>query len=228
YNDLYIRSTVAVDSFSVRVTVNSSNCIYDITDKLTGVTATKVDHYTWDIYSTSDFDTLEAGGSLIKICRVEEGHKDGCGGTPHLVTMGFALSTPKMWDTLGTEHFVALDVTSSQARCGVAILPCGDCMGSPPRKQSDEPNLPKEFALHQNYPNPFNPTTTISFDLPIATDYKLIIYNVLGQEVKSFAGHGQAGTVNVDWDANDYSSGLYFYKLEAGDFTDKKKMLLIK
>ena len=88
--------------------------------------------------------------------------------------------------------------------------------------------LPTEFALHQNYPNPFNPITTISFALPVATDYELAIYNVMGQEVVTFSGHSEPGIVKVDWDASDYASGVYLYKLTAGNFTDTKKMVLLK
>jgi len=88
--------------------------------------------------------------------------------------------------------------------------------------------LPTEFALHQNFPNPFNPITTISFSLPVAADYDLVIYNVMGQEVASFSGRSEPGIVKVDWDASNYASGVYLYKLTAGNFADTKKMVLLK
>lgn len=88
--------------------------------------------------------------------------------------------------------------------------------------------IPTEFALHQNFPNPFNPITTISFALPVATDYDLVIYNVMGQEVATFTGHSEPGIVKVDWDAPNYASGVYLYKLTAGNFTATKKMVLLK
>ncbi|MBK7140452.1 MAG: right-handed parallel beta-helix repeat-containing protein [bacterium] len=88
--------------------------------------------------------------------------------------------------------------------------------------------LPTAFALSQNYPNPFNPTTSIELALPVASEYTLTIYNVLGQEVKSFSGFAEAGFVRVDWDATDQSSGIYLYKVTAGRFEDTKKMVLIK
>jgi len=93
-----------------------------------------------------------------------------------------------------------------------------------------EVELPTEFALNQNYPNPFNPKTVISFALPTTSDYTLTIYNVTGQKVTEFAGSAQAGTVEVDVDATNYSSGVYFYKLIAdnGKFTQTKKMVLVK
>ncbi|MEA3296408.1 MAG: T9SS type A sorting domain-containing protein [candidate division Zixibacteria bacterium] len=87
---------------------------------------------------------------------------------------------------------------------------------------------PNNFALNQNYPNPFNPTTTISFTLPVASDYTLTIYNVSGQTVTTLSGTEQAGTVVREWDAGDLASGIYFYKLQADNFTDTKKMVLLK
>jgi hypothetical protein len=93
-----------------------------------------------------------------------------------------------------------------------------------------EVELPTEFALNQNYPNPFNPKTRISFNLPTASDYTLTIYNITGQKVTEFAGSAEAGVVEMDVDASNLSSGVYFYKLIAnkGKFTDTRKMVLVK
>lgn len=88
-------------------------------------------------------------------------------------------------------------------------------------------SLPTSFALSQNVPNPFNPTTKLGFALPNQTDWTLNIYNVAGQLVKSFSGNG-VGNVSVEWDASSASSGVYFYKLNAGSFSDTKKMVLMK
>ena len=89
-------------------------------------------------------------------------------------------------------------------------------------------NLPATFGLQQNYPNPFNPETTIKFTLGAAVDYELTVYNVLGQVVKQFNNQGKVGPNTVTWDASSNSSGIYFYKLKAGDFTETKKMALVK
>lgn len=90
------------------------------------------------------------------------------------------------------------------------------------------PNVPDQFALNQNYPNPFNPSTVISLDLPVPSNYRMDIYNVLGQVVKTFEGYGEAGKVEVTWDASNNSSGVYFYRVTAGDFTATRKMMLLK
>ena len=95
--------------------------------------------------------------------------------------------------------------------------------------------LPTAFALADNFPNPFNPTTTIQYELPQAADVELTVYNVVGQPVRTLvAEHQSAGRYAVEWDAtNDsghsLSSGLYFYRLQAGgEFLKVKKMLLLK
>ncbi|MDH4035580.1 MAG: T9SS type A sorting domain-containing protein, partial [candidate division Zixibacteria bacterium] len=88
--------------------------------------------------------------------------------------------------------------------------------------------VPTSYQLHQNYPNPFNPNTTMSFGLPYGGDYSISIYNVSGQTVASFSGSAEPGTVSIDWDASAQASGVYFYKLDTDDFTDTKKMVLLK
>jgi hypothetical protein len=88
--------------------------------------------------------------------------------------------------------------------------------------------IPKHFALNQNYPNPFNPATTIEFALPVASNFTLTVYNVTGQVVKTFEGNAEAGFQQVTWDASTVSSGVYFYKLNAGNYSSTKKMVLIK
>jgi hypothetical protein len=94
--------------------------------------------------------------------------------------------------------------------------------------------LPTEFALSQNYPNPFNPTTTIDYALAERTKIQLIVYNLLGQPVKVLVDATQpAGTYSAVWDGTDRNggqaaSGVYFYRLIAGDNVLTKKMMLLK
>ncbi len=88
---------------------------------------------------------------------------------------------------------------------------------------------PKKFELSQNYPNPFNPTTTISYNIPEATNVKLTIFNILGQEIKTLVNEfNEAGVHTVNFNASELNSGLYIYKLQAGTFTQTRKMTLIK
>lgn len=94
--------------------------------------------------------------------------------------------------------------------------------------------IPSSFALYQNYPNPFNPVTTIRIDLPDPTFVRLVIYNILGQQVRLLtAGNMDAGQQAIVWDGrNDRGelagSGVYVYRVTAGPFTDRKKMLMIR
>jgi hypothetical protein len=94
--------------------------------------------------------------------------------------------------------------------------------------------IPTEFALHENYPNPFNPSTTLRFDLPYSGDVNLMIYNMLGQKVKSFDMRGiQAGKHILSWNAtNDFGekvgTGVYLYQLQTKGFMKTRKMIFMK
>lgn len=89
--------------------------------------------------------------------------------------------------------------------------------------------VPKKYSLYQNYPNPFNPATTIMYELPKESEVKLVIYNILGEKVVELVNTFQkSGRYEVEWNAINYASGVYFYKLTAKDFIQTKKMILAK
>jgi hypothetical protein len=93
----------------------------------------------------------------------------------------------------------------------------------------DVTDLHKDFALSQNYPNPFNPSTVISYSLPSSSNVKLVVYNAIGQTIKTLeSGYKPAGNYSINFNASDLPSGIYFYKLEAGQFSQIKKMIIIK
>ncbi len=93
----------------------------------------------------------------------------------------------------------------------------------------DDEQLPMEFNLAQNYPNPFNPTTNIKLVLPEAVDVNLAVYNLTGQKVATLKNENmKAGYHTINFDASRLSSGVYFYKVEAGSFKSVKKMTLLK
>ena len=94
---------------------------------------------------------------------------------------------------------------------------------------NDPPVVPVNLLLYNNYPNPFNPTTTIKYALPKASDVHLTLYNLRGEEVARLVDKEQhAGYHEVKWDANNFASGIYFYRLQAGDFVQTRKMVLFK
>jgi hypothetical protein len=92
-----------------------------------------------------------------------------------------------------------------------------------------EPSKEFCFALYQNYPNPFNPTTTISFSIPSPAFISLKVYDILGNEVATLVNQERpAGEYEINLDASNLTSGVYFYRLNAGRFTEMKKMILMK
>lgn len=95
--------------------------------------------------------------------------------------------------------------------------------------ESNPQSIPNEFALYQNYPNPFNPSTTIKFALPERAKVTLSIYNLLGEKVIELVnGEMDAGYHEIQWNANGFASGVYFYTLQAGTFIETKKLILMK
>ena len=93
----------------------------------------------------------------------------------------------------------------------------------------DEHSIPAEYTLSKNFPNPFNPRTTIKYAIPKSGEVSLIVYNLLGEEVtRLISENHQAGYHQVTWDASNMASGVYFYRLQAGDFVQTRKMVLLK
>jgi hypothetical protein len=93
--------------------------------------------------------------------------------------------------------------------------------------------LVKEYGLNQNYPNPFNPSTVIEYSIPQSGNVKLTVYNILGSEVTILVNEFQEAGVytkefSINKDGLNLSNGVYIYKLEAGNFTDTKKFILMK
>jgi hypothetical protein len=115
--------------------------------------------------------------------------------------------------------------TSHPAVSAIPTAPKLDVVDDPPEDISS----PGKFQLDQNYPNPFNPKTIINYELPITNYVQLSIYTTSGKKVTTLVSERKsAGSYQVEWDASDFSSGLYYYKIKAGNFVDVKKMLLVR
>jgi len=94
---------------------------------------------------------------------------------------------------------------------------------------SQIPPPPNDFVLFQNYPNPFNPSTTIAYEIPMSARIRLAVHNALGQEIAILVAQQQnAGAFKVVWKPSTLSSGIYFYRLQAGEFVETKKMVVVK
>ena len=119
--------------------------------------------------------------------------------------------------------------TSSQTS-RIRITPTSELPPTPPSGADIKPKeVPTEFSLEQNYPDPFNPTTIIPYDLPQPSKVRLSIFNMLGEEVRTLVNQFEgAGYKSVDFDASTLPSGVYFSRLQAGNFVDVKKMIFLK
>jgi photosystem II stability/assembly factor-like uncharacterized protein len=94
---------------------------------------------------------------------------------------------------------------------------------------SNTSNIPEKYILSQNYPNPFNPVTNIKFGIPKNSFVTIKVYDILGKEIATLVNKNlTTGSYNVSWNAGSFNSGVYFYRIQAGSFTDAKKMILVK
>lgn len=129
-------------------------------------------------------------------------------------------------DFTGTLQLDDITLTSDGSRkVFLGVMPAG----SPVSVEDDELSMPAGFELSQNYPNPFNPTTNISFSLPEASQVAITVYNTMGQRVGIIRNESfTAGKHTVTWDAAGLASGTYLYKLSANNFSETRKMTLVK
>ena len=119
-----------------------------------------------------------------------------------------------------TKSGATYDPSKNIETCDCAPVPAAKLIGS---------NQPEKFRLSQNYPNPFNPETDISYAIPNDCLVRLEVYNLLGQRVTTLVdAHQSAGVHNVRWNGSDVSTGIYFFRITAGEFTAMKRMILMK
>ena len=128
-----------------------------------------------------------------------------------------------MCDASGNRDDVYIDEIEWRGTSG------GTSGGDGPVLADEEPVMPEVFSLGQNYPNPFNPATTISFSLTETAHVRLEIFNVAGQKVATLLNETRrAGEHKVVFDASSLSSGIYLYRLIAGNKMDYRKMILLR
>ena len=125
-----------------------------------------------------------------------------------------------------TPYTGELTINNSDSTMKIALNGmCGQINGITP--VSGE--IPREYSLSQNYPNPFNPVTNIKFSVPLAGFVKLAVYDIMGREVNTLVSQTlKPGVYLADWNASMITSGVYFYKLTAGSFSETKRMILVK
>jgi len=124
----------------------------------------------------------------------------------------------------GVYKFPSGKIAASDMKTGLYVLKVGNSVGV-----NEYNSLVNDYRLNQNYPNPFNPVTTISYELPSSGFVKLEIFDMLGNTITTLVNEKQnTGRYDINWNAAGYSSGIYFYKLSAGEFKDTKRMILLK
>lgn len=131
---------------------------------------------------------------------------------------------------LGQSFVGSTQNTNSQIASGFLVHPLiSDTKTAVEEKTQEESQLPTSYELEQNYPNPFNPSTTIAFALPRTSEVTLKIFDASGREVATLVeGRLPAGRHQVVLDARPFSSGVYFYRLQAGEFSQTRRLTLIK
>jgi hypothetical protein len=150
-----------------------------------------------------------------------------------IILLAFATNV-KTQSVLEISAGASITITSGADICADSII--GNiqgegtiCGGVNSIDSGTEGESPKVFALDQNYPNPFNPSTKISWQSPVSGHQALKIYDVLGNEVETLVNEEKpAGNYEVDFNATQLSSGIYFYRLQAGYYNASRKMILIK
>jgi hypothetical protein len=146
----------------------------------------------------------------------------------------FIATNVKTQSVLEISSGASVTVTSGADICADSIMGIiqGEgtiCGGVNSIDSETEIDIPKVFTLDQNYPNPFNPTTSIQYQVSRISQVSLKVYDVLGNEVATLVDeYKPAGRYEVEFNAAELTSGIYFYKLKAGDFNQTKKMLLLK
>ena len=146
----------------------------------------------------------------------------GCDKDNYVYSCNFMANTVSQIDT---NDVVVRTFSVGDGPGYIAIRPASDSTWV----AEEEDLVPRGFALLQNYPNPFNPVTQIAYGLPKGCWVKLEIYNLLGQRVATLVDEYQkAGQKSVSWYASDFASGVYFCRLEAGDFIQARRMVLLR
>jgi hypothetical protein len=193
--------------------------------------------------------TVSAGGTSVTTIKYTfTGFT--CGGSTY--SGGMTSSQTPAWSITNNQFSIVTNLnpftTNEKLTINGTFSPAGDqmsgtwsanikgtvCSGNwgpvgPATSVEDESGLPKQFALEHNYPNPFNPSTTIKYELPRTSNVTLSVYDILGREVSVLVNEKrEAGVHEVKFDGSNLASGVYFYRLQAGDFVATNELVLLK
>jgi hypothetical protein len=167
-----------------------------------------------DAGTEDDFATIKYNASGVEQCIVRYNGPENA----------FDLAAGLAVDASGNVY-----VTGRSAFTGGSIITTIKYEPVPVSVEEQNSGIPSEFSLEQNYPNPFNSRTVFSFQLPVFSEVRILVYDVLGREIATLLDEEfKLGIYRVDFDGTNYPSGVYFYRLEAGSFSDTKKLLLLR
>ncbi|MBI4536093.1 MAG: choice-of-anchor B family protein [Ignavibacteriae bacterium] len=188
-----------------------------------------------------DFGNVNTGSTKKDTLRI---HNTGTASlTVSSITIdsaGFSVSRTSLNIAAGSSDTITVAFSPTQVRSYLATMTLSsDAPTTPttvalsgagqPPSSVGENELPTDFALRQNYPNPFNPSTVISFDIPATVLVSLRVYNLIGQQVAELVnGTREPGRYRISFETTNLASGVYFYRLHAGSFTDTKRMMLVR
>ncbi len=239
YQTIYIRNTFDVDSFNVTINIEGDYMEIPAVFPEDSIHVTKINDYSYTIYCHPGNGPEAIGDEYTGIACVMYRVKSGCtSGVYYYDSVWF--SDVYMGDQNDNRPFVFLDGNDIRAKCGGTGVFCP--MG-PAKLADNDINmetgstaslLPNEFKLHANRPNPFNPITAVLYEVPVAAHVKIDIYNILGQKVKTLVDEVKTpGTHEVLWNGTDerglqVSTGIYLYNMQAGEFRQSRKMMLMK
>jgi hypothetical protein len=168
------------------------------------------------------FPQIDNGAGTVAIGMTQKLGAKGAAGFGRVAKVTFQIVNAVPFVMLTTRDVVANDPNGNP----IWILPSSSSVLV---STESSVRLPSEFQLYQNYPNPFNPSTKVSYGLPKRSQVNLTILDLLGRTVTTLIdGEKAAGSHDVMWDASAVPSGIYFYRLQAGEFVDTKKMILLK
>lgn len=233
--NVYIVNDEALGAFTIPLRFPDSISILDITCDSVSFVGTRSEAATYKT-DTSSIDNAKNRVNVFAIWFVGDLAPGNVASGP-VATLYF--TTGSSWDSTS---YVPVDTIVWPPISELEFVPSATGIGFMPffRKGALEvievntPSKPTVFSLSQNYPNPFNPKTLIKFTLPKDSWVKIEVYNILGQKVKTLVDERlTAGVKEVEWDSKgdnglEVASGIYFYKIKADDFSDIKKMVMMK
>lgn len=258
-NNVPVEGVVVAFSNSGLTATTDADGYYErfITEGWSGTaTPTKTDHsfdpisysYTAILTNQNDQDYIATRSSLEISGHIRDGDNNGIEGFEVVFSNGGATVTTNATGHYSTSVAYGWNGTATPTKDGWTCTPSSYTYPAVTTNQSnqdyvgtyltldteDVQELPEEFSLEPNYPNPFNPTTSIRYNLPETTQVRIVLYDILGQEVRTLInGTKEPGYHSVVWDATDnngkpVSGGIYIYSIQSNKFNANRKMILLK